>query len=223
MALIVQKFGGTSVADAERIHRAATRSIAAKRAGNQVAVVVSAMGHTTDELIELARKVCSFGGCDKIPPKREMDQLLVTGEQVTIALIAMAIHAQGHEAISFTGGQIGLVTDNAFAKARIQSINKQRILEQLSGGKIVIIAGFQGVTPEGDFTTLGRGGSNATLVAIGAILECDVCENYTDVDGIYTADPRIVKGARKIDRISYDEMLELSGLGASVLQTRAVE
>src|SRR6185436_3451396 len=145
------------------------------------------------------------------------------GEQVTIALMAMAIHSHGHEAISFTGGQIGLVTDNAFSKARIQSINQQRIFEQLANGKVVIIAGFQGVTPEGDFTTLGRGGSNATLVAIGAILKADVCENYTDVDGIYTADPRIVPKARKIDRISYDEMLELSGLGASVLQTRAVE
>src|SRR5438046_10149949 len=223
MGLIVQKFGGTSVADAAKIHRAARRAIAAKEAGNQLVVVVSAMGDSTDNLIDLAQKVCSFGGKDPCPPKREMDQLLVTGEQVTIALMAMAIHAQGHEAISFTGGQIGLVTDNAFSKARIQSINKQRIFEQLSGGKIVIIAGFQGVTPEGDFTTLGRGGSNATLVAIGAILEADVCENYTDVDGIYTADPRIVPKARKIDRISYDEMLELSGLGASVLQTRAVE
>jgi len=221
--LIVQKFGGTSVADAERIHRAARRAIAAKEAGNQICVVVSAMGHTTDELIELARKVCYFAGCESNPPKREMDQLLATGEQVTIALMAMAIHAQGHEAISFTGGQIGLVTDNAFSKARIQSINQQRILDQLAHGKICIIAGFQGVTPEGDFTTLGRGGSNATLVAIGAILKADVCENYTDVDGIYTADPRIVPKARKIDRISYDEMLELSGLGASVLQTRAVE
>src|SRR3989440_8672734 len=223
MALIVQKFGGSSVADAERIHRAAKRAIAAKQAGNQVAVVVSAMGDTTDELIELAKQVCSFGGCDNVPPKREMDQLLVTGEQVTIALIAMAIHAQGHEAISFTGGQIGLVTDNAFAKARIQSINKQRIFQEWEQGKIGIIGGFQGVTLEGDVTTLGRGGSNATLVARGAVLGADVCENYTDVDGIFTADPRIVPNARKIDRISYDEMLELSGLGASVLQTRAVE
>src|SRR5258707_2172165 len=137
--------------------------------------------------------------------------------------MAMAICAQGNEAISFQGGQIGLVTDAAFSKARIQSINKQRIFEQLLAGKIVIIAGFQGITPEGDLTTLGRGGSNATLVAVGAVLEADVCENYTDVDGIYTADPRIVKNARKIDRISYEEMLELSGLGASVLQTRAVE
>ncbi|MGD1275736.1 MAG: aspartate kinase [Tepidisphaeraceae bacterium] len=217
MGLIVQKFGGSSVADAEKIHRAARRAIATKEKGNQVCVVVSAMGDATDELLALAKKVCEN------PPKREMDQLLATGEQVTIALMAMAIHAQGHEAISFTGGQIGLVTDGAFTKARIQSINKQRIFEQLAKGKIVIVAGFQGVTPEGDYTTLGRGGSNATLVALGAVLEADVCENYTDVDGIFTADPRIVKGARKIERISYDEMLELSGLGASVLQTRAVE
>src|SRR5205085_6463465 len=199
MGLIVQKFGGTSVADAEKIHRAARRAIAAKEKGNQVVVVVSAMGHTTDQLIELAKQVCCHGGKDAIPPKREMDQLLATGEQVTIALMAMAIHAQGHEAISFTGGQIGLVTDNAFSKARIQSINKARIFEQLKSGKIVIVAGFQGVTAEGDYTTLGRGGSNATLVAVGAVLEADVCENYTDVDGIFTADPRIVKGARKID------------------------
>jgi aspartate kinase len=224
MGLIVQKFGGTSVADAEKIHRAAGRAIAAKKAGHQVCVVVSAMGDTTDVLIDLAKQVCSFAGCvNNIPPKREMDQLLVTGEQVTIALIAMAIHAQGEHAISFTGGQIGLVTDNAFSKARIQSINKQRILQELQAGRICIVAGFQGVTPEGDVTTLGRGGSNATLVALGATLAADVCENYTDVDGIYTADPRIVPNARKIDRISYDEMLELSGLGASVLQTRAVE
>ncbi len=223
MGLIVQKFGGTSVADAERIHRAARKAIAAREKGNQVVVVVSAMGDSTDDLIELANKVCGHDGRNATPPKREMDQLLATGEQVTIALMAMAMHAQGQEAISFTGGQIGLVTDNAFSKARIQSINKQRIFEQLDAGKIVIVAGFQGVTPEGDYTTLGRGGSNATLVALGAVLNADVCENYTDVDGIYTADPRIVKNARKIDRISYDEMLELSGLGASVLQTRAVE
>ena len=223
MGLIVQKFGGSSVADAERIHRAARKAIAAREKGNQVVVVVSAMGDSTDDLIQLANKVCAYDGRNSTPPKREMDQLLATGEQVTIALMAMAMHAQGQEAISFTGGQIGLVTDNAFSKARIQSINKQRIFEQLHAGKIVIIAGFQGVTVDGDYTTLGRGGSNATLVAVGAVLNADVCENYTDVDGIYTADPRLVKNARKIDRISYDEMLELSGLGASVLQTRAVE
>ncbi|HEX8915934.1 MAG TPA: aspartate kinase [Humisphaera sp.] len=223
MGLIVQKFGGTSVADADRIHKAARKAIAAKERGNQVVVVVSAMGDTTDDLIDLAKQVCTFGGTETAPPKREMDQLLVTGEQVTIALMAMAMHAQGHEAISFTGGQIGLLTDEAFSKAKIQSINKQRIFKELDAGRIVIVAGFQGVTPEGDYTTLGRGGSNATLVAIGAVLKADVCENYTDVDGIYTADPRVVKDARKIDKISYDEMLELSGLGASVLQTRAVE
>ena len=208
MGLIVQKFGGSSVANAEKIHLAAKRAIAAKQQANQVVVVVSAMGDTTDDLIQLAKQVCPN------PPKREMDQLLATGEQVTIALMAMAIHAQGQEAISFTGGQIGLITDNSFTKARIQSINKQRIFEQLAKGRIVIVAGFQGVTPEGDYTTLGRGGSNATLVDIGASLKADVCENYTDVDGIFTADPRIVPTARKIDRISYDEMLELSGLGA---------
>ncbi len=223
MGLIVQKFGGTSVANAEKIHLAARRAAAAKAAGNQVCVVVSAMGATTDNLIDLAGKICSFNGKEIAPPKREMDQLLATGEQVTIALMAMALHAQGHDAISFTGGQIGLVTDDAFTKARIQSINKQRIQDQLKSGTIVIVAGFQGVTPDGHYTTLGRGGSNATLVALGAVLKADVCENYTDVDGIYTADPRIVPSARKIDRISYDEMLELSGLGASVLQTRAVE
>lgn len=219
MGLIVQKFGGTSVATAEKIHKAAAKAIAAKKAGNQVAVVVSAMGHTTDELIDLAKQVCG----DKAPPKREMDQLLATGEQVTIALIAMAISAQGHEAISFTAGQIGLVTDDKHMKARIQEIDKERMVRELGAGKIVIIAGFQGITHDGDVTTLGRGGSNATLVAIGAVLHADVCENYTDVDGIFTADPRVVPNARKIDRISYDEMMELSSVGASVLQTRAVE
>ncbi len=223
MGLIVQKFGGTSVANAEKIHLAAKRALDAKKRGNHVVVVVSAMGDTTDVLVDLADQVCTVNGAKCSPPKREMDQLLATGEQVTIALMAMALHAQGSDAISFTGGQIGLVTDDAFSKARIKSINHQRILGELEQGKIVIVAGFQGITPDGDFTTLGRGGSNATLVALGAVLKADVCENYTDVDGIYTADPRIVKNARKIERITYDEMLELSGAGASVLQTRAVE
>lgn len=223
MGLIVQKFGGTSVANAGKIHAAAKRAVDAVKRGNQVVVVVSAMGDTTDDLVELADQVCTYEGRKVTPPKREMDQLLATGEQVTIALMAMALCAQGYSAISFTGGQIGLVTDDAFSKARIKSINHQRILNELEQGKIVIVAGFQGVTPDGHFTTLGRGGSNATLVALGAVLKADVCENYTDVDGIYTADPRIVKNARKIDRITYDEMLELSGQGASVLQTRAVE
>jgi aspartate kinase len=219
MGLIVQKFGGSSVATAEKIHKAAFKAVAAKKAGNQVVVVVSAMGDTTDDLIDLAKQVCG----EKIPPKREMDQLLATGEQVTIALFAMALQSQGHEAISFTGGQIGIVTDDKHMKARIQVIDKVRMQRELKAGKIVIVAGFQGVTQNGDITTLGRGGSNATLVAIGAVLKADVCENYTDVDGIYTADPRIVANARKIERISYDEMMELSSVGASVLQTRAVE
>jgi aspartate kinase len=174
MGLIVQKFGGTSVADAERIHRAARRAIQTQQQGNEVVVVVSAMGDTTDDLIALAKEVCCHNGNECSPPKREMDQLLVTGEQVTIALMAMAIHAQGHQAISFTGGQIGLMTDDAFSKARIQSINKQRIFDQLQKGKIVIVAGFQGMTPDGDYTTLGRGGSNATLVAVGAVLNAEV-------------------------------------------------
>ncbi|HUO07025.1 MAG TPA: aspartate kinase [Phycisphaerae bacterium] len=221
MGIVVQKFGGTSVATPERIHKAAQKVVAAKRAGNQVVVVVSAMGHTTDELVELATKV--WGETPGQPPKREMDQLLATGEQVTIALIAMALAAQGHQAISFTGGQIGLITDENFSKARVKEIDKHRILTELEKGKIVIVAGFQGVTASGDVTTLGRGGSNATLVAIGAVLKADVCENYTDVAGIFTADPRIVKDARLIKEISYDEMMELSSVGASVLQTRAVE
>lgn len=221
MGIIVQKFGGTSVATPERIHTAAKKVIAAKNAGHQVVVVVSAMGHTTDELVDLAKK--TWGDSPGQPPKREMDQLLATGEQVTIALIAIALAAQGHHAISFTGGQIGLITDENFSKARVKELDKQRIIDELNKGSIVIVAGFQGVTSTGDITTLGRGGSNATLVAIGAVLKADVCENYTDVAGIFTADPRVVKNARLIPEISYDEMMELSSVGASVLQTRAVE
>jgi aspartate kinase len=217
MSIIIQKFGGTSVATPEKIHSAAKRIIAAKLNGHQVVVVVSAMGHTTDELLDLAYRVTPH------PPKRELDQLLATGEQVTIALIAMAIHAQGHEAISFTGPQIGLITDDVHSKARIREIDKRRILAELSAGKIVIVAGFQGMTSQGHITTLGRGGSNATMVALGAVLEAEACENFTDVDGVFTADPRIVPDARKIDMISYDEMMELSSVGAGVLQTRAVE
>jgi aspartate kinase len=217
MGIVVQKFGGSSVSTAAKIHKAAEKIIAAKKAGREVVVVVSAMGDSTDHLIALAREICAN------PPKREMDQLLATGEQVAIALIAMAIHAQGFEAISFTGGQIGLITDSVFSKARIQKIDHSRITHELSQGRIVIVAGFQGVTSDGHVTTLGRGGSNATLVALGAVLHAEVCENYTDVDGVFTADPRIVPNARKIGRISYDEMLELSSVGAGVLQTRAVE
>lgn len=217
MALIVQKFGGTSLADVEKIHRCAARAVAARREGHDVVVVVSAMGKTTDELVDLAGRVCGH------PPKREMDQLLASGEVVSIALMAMAINDQGYDAISFTGPQINLLTDDAFTKARIQRIDTGRIRAELANGKVVVVAGFQGITSTGEMTTLGRGGSNATLVALGAVLRADVCENYTDVDGVFTADPRIVPNARKIDRISYDEMLELSGLGAGVLQTRAVE
>lgn len=217
MGIVVQKFGGSSVSTAAKIHKAAEKIIAAKKAGREVVVVVSAMGDSTDHLIALAREICAN------PPKREMDQLLATGEQVAIALIAMAIHAQGFEAISFTGGQIGLITDAVYSKARIQKIDHSRITHELSQGRIVIVAGFQGVTSDGHVTTLGRGGSNATLVALGAVLHAEVCENYTDVDGVFTADPRIVPNARKIGRISYDEMLELSSVGAGVLQTRAVE
>jgi aspartate kinase len=217
MSVIVQKFGGTSVATTEKIHRVAARAVAAKAAGHQVCVVVSAMGKTTDDLEALAKSVSNR------PPKREMDQLLATGEQVTIALLAMAIDAAGHDAVSFTGGQVRMRTDTSFTKARIRDIDASVIRQALDAGKIAVVAGFQGITDTGEITTLGRGGSNATLVALGVVLGAEVCENYTDVDGIFTADPRVVKNARKIDQISYDEMLELSSSGAGVLQTRAVE
>jgi aspartate kinase len=217
MGLVVMKFGGSSLADAQRIRSAAARAIAARKAGHNVVMVVSAMGDTTDNLVDLARQVSAD------PPKREMDQLLATGEQVTISLTAMALEAAGAGAISFTAGQIGMVTDDVHTKARIKTIDARRIQEQLARGRIVVVAGFQGVTPGGAVTTLGRGGSNVTLVAIAAALKADLCENYTDVDGIYTADPRIVPHARKIEKISYDEMLELASLGASVLHNRAVE
>jgi aspartate kinase len=217
MGIVVMKFGGSSVADADKIRAAARRAIATQQAGNEVVMVVSAMGDTTDELITLARQITDN------PPKREMDQLLVTGEQVTIALMAMALESLGSPAISFTAGQIGMITDDVHTKARIKSIDVRRVLAELHKGRIVIVAGFQGVTEDGAMTTLGRGGSNVTLVAIAAALHADVCENYTDVDGIFTADPRIVPTARKIDSISYDEMLELASLGANVLHNRAVE
>jgi aspartate kinase len=217
MSVVVMKFGGTSVADAEKIRACAARAIQVKRQGHQVVMVVSAMGNTTDDLIALARQITDN------PPKRETDQLLATGEQVTISLVAMALEAMGQPAISFTAGQIGMVTDDVHTKARIKRIDVQKIRRQLEAGRIVIVAGFQGVTEDGAVTTLGRGGSNVTLVAVAAALEADVCENYTDVDGIYTSDPRLVPDARKIDRISYDEMLELASLGAAVLHNRAVE
>lgn len=217
MSIVVMKFGGTSVADADRIRAAARRAIRTQRAGYQVAVVISAMGKTTDNLVDLAHQITDN------PPKREMDQLLATGEQVTISLMAMALEDMGASAISFTAGQIGIITDDVHTKAKIKSIDVRRLRESLAAGRIVIVAGFQGITEAGHVTTLGRGGSNVTLVAIAAALKADVCENYTDVDGIFTADPRIVPNARKIARISYDEMLEMASLGASVLHNRAVE
>ncbi len=217
MPIIVQKFGGTSVADAGRIHLAARRARRALLDGNQVVLVVSAMGKTTDHLVQLARQV------SRRPEKREMDMLLATGEQVSIALVAMAIHEAGYEAISLTGPQVGLLTDSAHTTARIQSINTDRIRRELDQGRIVIVAGFQGVDSDYNITTLGRGGSDTTAVALAAALSATACEIYTDVAGVYTADPRLVPTARKLDEISYDEMLELSALGAGVMHARAIE
>ena len=217
MKLLVQKFGGTSVANAERIHRAARRAVQAKLDGCGVVMVVSAMGDTTDELIKLANQVSDD------PPRREMDMLLTTGEQVSISLMAMAIHSAGHQAISLTGGQVGLYTDAVHTKARIQKIEADRISKELDSGKIVIVAGFQGIDETGEITTLGRGASDTTAVALAAVLEADRCEIYTDVDGIYTTDPRREPKARKIEQISYDEMLELASLGAGVMHSRAIE
>jgi aspartate kinase len=217
MGLIVQKYGGSSVANATRVKAAAARVLNAHNAGNDVIVVVSAQGKTTDGLIKLAQEVTDN------PSGREMDMLLATGEQISIALMAMAIEAQGHPAISFTGAQIGLVTDNVHTKARIKAIGTKRMRDELAKGKIVIVAGFQGVDVEDNITTLGRGGSDLTAVALAAVMKADTCEIYTDVDGVYTADPNIVKEARKLDRISYDEMLELASLGAKVMQARSIE
>ncbi len=217
VGLVVQKFGGTSVADAVKIRAAARRAIGAHNAGNRVLVVVSARGHTTDELIEMAKEV------HERPPAREMDMLLSTGEQISVALMAMAIHAEGVPAISFTGAQIGIVTDSFHTKARIRNISTDRIVQALDEGKIVIVAGFQGVDEHYNITTLGRGGSDTTAVALAAVLGADACEIYTDVDGVYTTDPRAVKDARKIDRISFDEMLELASLGAGVMHSRSIE
>ncbi len=224
MPLVVQKFGGSSVADAEKITAAARKAIRALQSGQQVVVVVSARGGTTDELVELA------GQITENPPAREMDMLLSTGEQISIALMAMAIQEMGHPAISFTGTQVGIVTDSTHTKARIKSINTMRMRQALNEGKIVIVAGFQGIDDAGNITTLGRGGSDTTAVALAAVLKHDGsgdrdvdCEIYTDVDGIYTTDPRIVPEARKMDYISYDEMLELASVGAGVMHSRSIE
>ena len=217
MSLIVQKYGGSSVANAEKILRVANRVIRAKKAGNKVVVVVSAMGDMTDDLIDLSKQI------NPDPEEREMDMLLATGEQVSIALLAMAIHKLGHEAVSFTGPQVGIMTDEFHSKARIQNIIPDRIKKALSEGKIVIVAGFQGQTPSGEITTLGRGGSDLTAVALAVALKAKHCEIYTDVDGIYTADPRVIPEAKKMDVITYDEILELASLGAKVMHSRSIE
>lgn len=217
MAVIVQKYGGTSVGTPERIRAVAERLVSASEAGNGLVAVVSAMGDVTDELVSLAAQI------NTEPPEREMDMLLATGEQVSIALLAMAIHALGHEAISFTGPQVGIVTDHGHTKAKIVEVRADRVRAALAEGRIVIVAGFQGTTADGSITTLGRGGSDTTAVAVAAGIAADVCEIYTDVDGVYTADPRVVPNARKIDEISYEEMLELAASGAGVLNLRSVE
>lgn len=217
MGLIVQKFGGTSVANPEKIMNVASRVIEEKKKNNDVVVVVSAMGKTTDELLRLAKEISPS------PSKRELDMLLTTGEQVTISLLAMAIQRKGYDAVSYTGWQAGIETEEVFGQARILNIRTERIKEQLSNEKIVIVAGFQGVSVNGEITTLGRGGSDTTAVALAAALQAEKCDIYTDVTGVYTTDPRMVKSARKLLSISYDEMLELANLGAGVLHPRAVE
>jgi len=218
MGLYVQKFGGTSVADAERIRRVAARVAATKRAGNEVLVVVSAMGSSTDDLIDLANQL------HPDPPGREMDMLLSAGERIAMSLLAMAIHAEGIEAVSFTGSQAGILTDSHHGGARIREIRGFRVVESLGEGKVVIVAGFQGVDPESkDVTTLGRGGTDTTAVALAAANHADVCEIYPDVDGVFTADPRLVPAARKLDEITFEEMLELAATGAKVLMARSVE
>ncbi|WAB81995.1 aspartate kinase [Microcella daejeonensis] len=218
MSLIVQKFGGSSVADAESIKRVAKRIVATRTAGHEVVVAVSAMGDTTDELIDLAHEVTP------IPDAREMDMLLTTGERISMALLAMAIKSLGHEARSYTGSQAGMITDAQHGSARIVDVTPTRVREALDDGAIAIVAGFQGFNRDSrDITTLGRGGSDTTAVALAAALNADVCEIYTDVDGVFTADPRVVPLARKIDRVSAEEMLELAASGAKVLHIRAVE
>ncbi|RJQ44698.1 MAG: aspartate kinase [Gaiellales bacterium] len=217
MATIVQKYGGTSVGDTGRIQNVARRICATHEAGNQVVAVVSAMGDSTDELLRMAHEISTS------PPERELDMLLSTGERVSVALLAMAIHELGHEAISLSGSQAGIQTDTVHTKARITGIAGTRLRDTLDSGKIALVAGFQGMSPDEDVTTLGRGGSDTTAVALAAALGADVCEIYTDVDGVYTADPNIVPQARKIDIVSYGEMLEMAATGAEVLMLRSVE
>jgi aspartate kinase len=217
MALIVQKYGGTSVADAPRIRHVADRVVATKQAGNDVVVVVSAMGESTDDLIALAHRVSGD------PPPRELDMLLTAGERISMSLLAMAIADRGVTAKSFTGSQAGIITDTLHGKARILDVRAGRISEALAQGHVVIVAGFQGVSTDHDVTTLGRGGSDTTAVALAAALGASTCEIYTDVDGVYTADPRLVPQARKLHAVSYEEMLEMAATGARVLMLRCVE
>ncbi len=217
MALIVQKYGGTSVGNPERIKNVAARVAKYHAQGDKIVVVVSAMSGVTDNLIKMAKEIMP------LPSEREMDVLLSTGEQTTIALAAIALHSIGVPAVSMTGAQAGIVTDGVHTKAKIHNITPKKVHDMLNQGKVVIVAGFQGETPEGQITTLGRGGSDLTAIALAAALKADLCQIYTDVDGVYTTDPRIVPTARKLAEISYDEMLELASLGAKVMQSRSVE
>jgi aspartate kinase len=217
MALIVQKYGGTSVADIKRIKNVVARVARYRENGDRVVVVLSAMSGVTDNLIKMAHELMP------IPTEREMDMLLATGEQTTIALAAMALHARGVPAVSLTGAQAGITTDGVHTKAKIRNITPKQVHALLDGGQVVIVAGFQGQSPEGNITTLGRGGSDLTAIALAAALKADLCQIYTDVDGIYTSDPRLVPNARKMEEISYDELLELAGAGAKVMQLRSVE
>jgi aspartate kinase len=217
MSLIVQKYGGTSVGSPERIKNVALRVARYRQQGDQVVVVVSAMSGVTDNLIKMAKEIMP------LPSEREMDMLLATGEQTTIALTAMGLHAIDIPAVSLTGAQAGILTDGVHTKAKIQNITPNQVHSLLDDGNVVIVAGFQGQTVEGQITTLGRGGSDLTAIALAAALKADLCQIYTDVDGVYTADPRLVPKARKLDEISYDEMLELASLGAKVMQSRSVE
>ncbi|MGC3999013.1 MAG: aspartate kinase [Anaeromyxobacter sp.] len=217
MALIVQKYGGTSVGDVERIKNVARRALAAQAAGNDIVVVVSAMSGETNRLLKMAQAL------SERPDEREQDVVAATGEQVTIGLCALAIQGLGGKARSFTGPQVRILTDSAFSKARIMSIDCDKLTQALKRGEIAVVAGFQGEDEEGNITTLGRGGSDTTAVAVAAAIDADACEIYTDVDGVYTTDPNVVPEARKLDKISYEEMLELAGAGAKVLQIRSVE
>ena len=217
MALIVQKYGGSSVADTDSIKRVARRIIETKKKGNKVAVVVSAMGDTTDDLIDQAKSI------DPNPPEREMDMLMTAGERISMSLLAMAIHAAGDRAHSFTGQQAGFFTDARYGAAHIKAVKPDRVKQALSLGDVAIVAGFQGINEEGDATTLGRGGSDTSAVALAVVLGADVCEIYTDVDGVFTADPRIVPTARRIPVIDYDSILEMASCGSKVLALRCVE